>query len=172
MNYTSVGKFGKSYGLKGMLKTSFEAFFIQFIEELQIVFIEIKAEKVPYFIDEIDRHGNGTYYLKFEGIDSKEEAYNFTNKEIFVDADKYPDFSIEEVEAAEWDYLLEYVVVEDEKQIGEITEIFYMPHQDMMEIKMPDNQTFLMPLHENLIVQINKDQKTIHLDIPDGLLEL
>jgi len=172
MNYISVGKFGKSYGLKGMLKTSFEAFFIHFIKELEIVFIEKKGEKVPFFIEEVTIQGNGTYYVKLEDCDSKESAYYFTNKAIFVDEDKYPDLSIEEEEEFELDYLLEYLVFEDDKQIGEIIEIFYMPHQDMIEIKMLNKETFLMPLHENLIVKIDEEKKHIQLDIPEGLIDL
>ena len=41
----------------------------------------------------------------------------------------------------------------------------------VFEIKY-NSRLVLIPIHEDLINEIDKEKKIIHLDIPDGLLEI
>ena len=43
--------------------------------------------------------------------------------------------------------------------------------RDSFEIKY-NSRVVLIPIHEDLIKEIDKENNIIHLDIPDGLLEI
>ena len=59
----------------------------------------------------------------------------------------------------------------DSKKIGKIENINSRLPQPVFEI-MYDSRIVLIPIHEDLIKKIDKKNRIIYLDIPNGLLEI
>ena len=81
MNYLEIGKIKKPHGLNGELKATIDERFFEDVNEVEAFFVAIEGEKAPYFIESI--RGGSPILLKFEDIDSKEDAALFTNKRIY-----------------------------------------------------------------------------------------
>ncbi len=82
MEYLAIGKIKKPHGLTGELKATIDERFFADVSEVEAFFVEIQGEQAPYFIESI--RGKGPFILKFEDIDSKEDAALLTNKNIFL----------------------------------------------------------------------------------------
>ena len=67
--------------------------------------------------------------------------------------------------------LINFDVITDSKKIGRIENINSKLPQPVFEI-MYDSRTVLIPIHEDFIKKVDKENNIIYLDIPDGLLEI
>ena len=70
-----------------------------------------------------------------------------------------------------YDYLINFSVFKESKKIGVIENIITELPQPVFEVKM-DSKKVMIPIHEDLIEKIDKKQKIIYIDIPDGLTEI
>ena len=70
-----------------------------------------------------------------------------------------------------YDDLINFNVFKDSQKIGTIENINDDLPQPVFEIKY-NSRVVLIPIHEDLIKEIDKENNIIHLDIPDGLLEI
>jgi len=55
--------------------------------------------------------------------------------------------------------------------LGEIKEIIEYPQQEMAAIIIKEKEV-LIPLNEQLILEIDEEKKLISMDLPEGLLNL
>ena len=64
-------------------------------------------------------------------------------------------------------------IIEDKTHgsLGKIEEIIEYPQQEMAAISIKEKEV-LIPLNEQLIINIDDGTKTISMDLPDGLLNL
>ena len=87
---------------------------------------------------------------------------------IYVDSTR-----IESKKDSEFFYnnLINFNVFRDSQKIGTIENINTDLPQPVFEIKY-NSRVVLIPIHEDLIKEIDKENNIIHLDIPDGLLEI
>lgn len=172
MELVPVGKITKTYSLKGAVKVSFEAFFMEFVEELDVLFLEHGPDKIPYFIESITINDNQPILIKLEGVDTKEQAANISRRKIFVDKSKFPNIEEAFEEEHDWDYLIEFMAFDKTTEIGKITEVFYTTHQITVQIISAAGEEVLVPLHDDFIVEILEEEKKIKFDLPEGLLDL
>ena len=56
--------------------------------------------------------------------------------------------------------------------LGHITEVIMNPGQLLLKVLTPIKKDLLIPLHEDLVVNIDKKGKTIIMKIPDGLTDI
>lgn len=56
--------------------------------------------------------------------------------------------------------------------IGTIIHIQDQGLQALFEIEKQDQSVALIPIHDDFIVEIDRNKKAIHLDFPEGLLDL
>ena len=67
--------------------------------------------------------------------------------------------------------MINFKVFNNEEKIGEIISINeYLP-QPVFEINYK-SKTIMIPIHEDLIIKIDKENENIFLRIPDGLLDI
>ena len=55
--------------------------------------------------------------------------------------------------------------------VGKIDEVIEMPQQ-MMAVVVYRGREILIPLNEQFIVTADEEQSVLHMDLPDGLLDL
>jgi ribosomal 30S subunit maturation factor RimM len=52
-----------------------------------------------------------------------------------------------------------------------VTGISYLPNNTLIEFRS-GYKDYMLPFHEDLIIEINNETKTILADFPDGILDL
>lgn len=171
MDYVEIGRIRKPHGLGGEIKGDIDERFWDDVAQVDAFFVEIKGEKTPYFLDYL--RGKGTLIMKFEDINTKEDASLFTSKYLYLRREDV-DLSEEEINdtGLEFSYLEGYELqVEEVGKVGTIKEVEEYPQQEMATVEA-GAKSLLVPLRTAWIVSVNKDTKVVLMDLPEGLLDI
>ena len=147
----------KSYGAEGGVIASVNPHDID-IEEP--VFINFDELPVPFFIEHIKPHGATKSFIKFEDIDTLEDAEELVGREIYFEEDYYDD-----------DGSLIGLTLFDAsgKEIGPVTEYIDIPSNPCIEVEHAGERK-LIPCHEDLVRKIDPENRRIYIEIAEGLL--
>src|SRR4051812_25583360 len=168
-NYFSIGKLVAVFGLNGEFilkhslgkKTSLQGVDALFVEERKNSFI-------PYFIQKTSVKDHEHVFVKIEGIDNKEDARRLLQMGVYLEG---TDFKKQASSGAPLS-LLGFTVHDKEQGIlGVIEEIIEMPMQVLAKLVISEKEV-LLPLNEQSIVKVDKKQQIVHVDLPEGLLEI
>jgi 16S rRNA processing protein RimM len=166
-NYTSVGILRKPHGLSG-------AFSFMLTRELKSLkkypnhfFLEVKGTFIPYFVSKIDLKDIFSGYINFEDVNSVEKAKVLVNSELYLDEKAVSTF-LKKV-AEEYSFLIGYTAYDKETELGPIQDILSHPAQILAEISVNGNEV-LIPIVDDLVIEIDKRMKKIVFDVPVGLI--
>ena len=163
-----LGRITKLSGYEGAVAVKLEKIFTENIPEMESVFLEIEGRPVPFFISGIEYTGADILKLSFEGYNSIEKVSEFTGCNVFLTASAKSNDKIPESQN-----LIGYLVTDHEnKEIGSISEIIANNGQWLLNVITSDRKKILIPFHEHFIVRIDKMEKLVVMNIPDGLLEI
>ncbi len=151
-------KVAKSYGDKGDVVINLSPSDPKDINFEGPVFIYFDGLPVPFFIESCQAKG-GRWIVKFENIDTFEEAEEIVGKEIFlnIDEDRDDELSIIGMEVYDSNNTL----------IGVITDYTNAAGNEYIAV-VYEGEEVLLPLHNDLIIEWGEDHIT--LEIPAGLL--
>ena len=166
-NYISVGILRKPHGLSG-------AFSFILTRELKSLkkypphfFLEIKGAFMPYFVSKIDLKDIFNGYINFEDVTKIEEARTLTNSELYLDEKVVTTFF--KKAADEYGFLIGYTAFDKERELGPIVGILSHPAQILAEIDVNGTEV-LIPLVDDLVLDIDRRKKKIIFDVPEGLI--
>ena len=171
MDFVEIGQLKKAHGLQGELKGKVDERFWEDLMEAQAVFLEHKGDKAPYFIEYA--RGGAPLILKLEDIDTKEAASELTNKRLYL---RREDVQLDDEAILSGDlvfgYLKGYTLhTTAVGEVGPIVRVDEYPQQEMAIVAYQDREV-LVPLREAWITALDKAQKTVEMDLPEGLLDL
>lgn len=163
-----IGYITKTKGLKGELQLFFE-YDAPDLLDLDVVFAEINGKLVPFFVNSCKLQSNSTGNLYFDDIDHIDKAQALVKKKVYLPLTKMPDRSDEDFHYTD----LKGFIVSDETfgELGEIIEVNEYPQQFVATVSYKDTE-ILFPLNEDMIIEIDEDESTILVDLPEGLLDI
>jgi 16S rRNA processing protein RimM len=137
-------------------------------EDLESLFLEVKGQLVPFFVESIRVRGKKAI-VKFEDVSSVEKAMQLKSCHLYLPTEVLP-----ELEEGKFYYheIIGYTVVDEEKgTLGTVTSVYTLPQQELVAMDY-QNVEVLIPLNEAIVLQVNREQKTLITRLPGGLLEL
>lgn len=164
----AIGKIVVQHGVDGAIilqhvlgrKADFKGVKALFIEEK-------KGSYIPYFITASSAKKADESLLQLEGISSREQATRFVRKQVWVQEEDFNFLVARDAPIA----LIHYDVVEGDKILGQVTEVVEQPHQVICIIHI-DEKEVMIPLNDSTLEKIDRNKKTIHVNLPDGLIDL
>lgn len=137
-------------------------------QKLESVFVELNNTLVPFFIKKIQLRGNTTV-VSIEGIDTIEKAEGLIKSSIYLPLSFLPPLTGKKFYFHE---MPGYTVI-DKKYgaIGVVEEVLDYPQQAIFQIKFGEHE-ILIPAKDEFIVSINRLNKQLELDAPEGLIDL
>ena len=149
----------KSWGAAGEVVLSRPADSPQDLNVQEPVFIEFDGLPVPFYFESLQEKGN-RLIVKFEDVDTLAQAEELVGREVR--------FAAEEEE--EEDTLIGLRVRDSRTRriVGEIVDFSDYGGNIVLTVETEDSGEVLLPLHEELIVNIHGE--VITLDIPEGLI--
>ena len=161
-----LGKIIKVHGYGGSVMINLGDYLLQEITEMEWVFIEIDEKPVPFFISSVKEHASGNIILKFDGYDSSEVMTEFTGCRVFIDRE-----NIKEKKGITPQIIIAGFKLYDRSHnyLGLIDKVMSLPMQYMMVLHDDSGNELLIPLNEDWLIEIDKDEKKIIMDIPEGL---
>ena len=166
--YFKIGKIVSVAGLKGEVLLKHTLGKKTSLKGLETIFIEEKKDSfLPYFIASAKIKNDKETFILLEGIQSKEAAHFFVKKEVWLSE---KDFKKSAAVAAPISFL-GFTIINDKKELGEVIEVIEQPHQVLCAI-MIDAKEVLIPIHENSLEKIDKKNRRLFVNLPDGLLDI
>lgn len=162
-----LGKITKPFGVKGQVVFFLDVDSPEEYAELDSAFVEIKNNLVPHFFSLGNINGNKAI-ATFEEL-APEEALALVGCDLYLPLDMLPkltgnQFYFHEVTGFT-------VIDETYGDIGHIESILEYPAQPLFQI-MKDGTEILIPIIDPVIKKVDREQRTIFIDAPNGLIEL
>jgi 16S rRNA processing protein RimM len=164
-----AGRISKPYGLQGEVNIILEPRAGNCIEPDNPLFIEIDGQRVPFFMEDVELVSDDQAIIKFEFVNSLEEARKISGCSLYFD----PDYKAEQ-DLAEQD--LSHLVGYDASDhvlgaLGTISD--YLPHRlNPIFVIQSGNKEFLVPAVEDFITKIGHEENIIYFKLPEGLASL
>ena len=165
-----LGKIVKKYGLKGELLAKLDTDEPENYENLASIFLENRGKLVPYFLNKSTLHKANTLRLDIEDVNNMEDADALIGKSIYLPLDSLPKLTGNKFYFHE---ITGFQAV-DEKlgPIGEIVGVNDQAPQAFFIIKDEHGNEILIPVSDNFIKKVDRDQKVIIFDTPEGLIDI
>jgi 16S rRNA processing protein RimM len=163
-----IGYITKTKGLKGEVQVYFE------YDEpanlpLDSVFAEINGKLVPFFISTYKLQNNQTGNFYFDDIDTIEKAQTLIRKKLYLLNSLKPVRDDDEFLITD----LKGFMVHDQTvgELGDIIEIHEYPQQFVAVVSYKFKE-IMFPLNDDLIVEIDEENRILKVDLPEGLVDL
>ena len=164
-----LGKIVKKYSFKGELLVKLDTDEPEIYDHLDAVFVELKNNLVPFFIEQSQLHKSQLLRIKFEDVDTEEDADALMKCELYLPLELLPKLDGNKF------YFHEVIgfTVEDVNfgHVGTITGINDATAQALFEIDR-DGVEILIPMNDEFIKNLDKENKTILVETPEGLIDL
>jgi 16S rRNA processing protein RimM len=165
----AVARAVKTRGLRGEIVAELLTDFPERFEGLErLIAVTADGKRTELKLEEHWFHQQRVV-LKFEGYDSVEAASALVGMEFTVLESERVE--LEEDEFYDWE--LEGCLVEtvEGEQLGRVREIMRTGGVEMLVVDNREGRDYLIPMAEEICVEINVRQKLIRVDVPEGLLE-
>ena len=124
---------------------------------------------VPFYMDDWRFKTGETALVKFTDIDTKEAASELTGCEVFFPKH----LSDREEDDLTWDEIKGFEVVDaNHGNIGNVVSIDESTVNVIIEVETAKGNIILVPANENLIKEVDPENRRIVVDLPDGLVDL
>lgn len=160
-----IGKLGKTHGVRGEISFLFDDDVFDRTDADYLI-LKIDGILVPFFIEEYRFKSDTNALMKFEGLDTQEQARELTGCDVYFprEHDDSGDGSLS------WSALVGFNIIDaqSDTRVGRIAYVDDSTLNTLFELE--DGR--LIPASEELITSLDKDNKTITIDLPKGILEL
>lgn len=164
-----LGKIVKRYSYKGELLVKLDTDQPEFYQHLDAVFVQVKNSFIPFFIEHSQLHKSNLLRLKFEEIDTEEDANSLLNSELYL-----PLSSLPKLEGNKFYYheVIGFMVMDENYgEVGKIVSINDATAQALFEIENNGIEV-LIPMNDHFIMHVNRKEKVLTVNTPPGLIEL
>lgn len=166
--YFKIGKFVATFGVEGKLVLKHSLGKKSSLKGLEAIFMEERKDSfLPYFIENTTIKNEAEIYIKLEGANTKEAAHKLTQKEVWMTEEDFKKYAAKSSPIS----LLGFHIINEGEDLGEVLEVIEQPMQVLCRIMINDNEA-LIPLHDATLQKIDKKKKQVHVELPDGLLDL
>ncbi|SRR5690554_6882238 len=164
-----LGKIVRKYSFKGELLVKLDTDEPELFTEMESVFVEQRKNLIPFFIEESSLHKSELLRVRFEDVKNEEEADALIGASLYLPLEFLPELTGDKF------YYHEIIgfTASDESfgEIGKITGVNDTAFQALFEIDR-EGKEILVPIIDNFIVKVDRENKTIFLKVPEGLIEL
>lgn len=160
-----IGRIGKAHGVKGEVTFNFDDDVFDRVDAEYLV-LEVDGILVPFFMEEYRFRSDSTTLIKFEDVDTQDRARELTNCDVYFPRQ----LADNDEESLTWTFLVGFSIIDTEtgKTVGTIASIDDSTANILFELE--DGR--LIPASEELISDLDKDNKTITIALPKGILDL
>ena len=165
-----VGKIVNTHSLKGEVKvissTDFEE---ERFKKGSKLLITRGNQLIREVVVQSYRNHKNFLLVRFEGIDSVEEAEKLKNLQIKIDSDEVGE--LEENEFYFHQIIGCEVFDENDKNLGEIIDILTPGANDVWVIKGENGKEILIPYIEDVVKKIDITSKKVNIEVMEGLID-
>ena len=164
-----LGKIAKKFSYKGEVLVYLDTDEPELYENLESVFVECDKHLVPFFIENSSLHKNDFLRVRFEDVDTEDDADALLGNAIYLPLNMLPKLSGNKF------YFHEVIGFEIEDKrfgiVGVIQSINDTTAQPLFEV-LNGTTEVLIPMIDHFLVKIDRENKKVIMDLPEGLIEM
>ena len=164
-----LGKIAKKFSFKGEVLIYLDTDSPAEYQNMESVFVEINKNLVPYFIENSSIHKNDFLRVQFEDVKNEDEADYLLGSEVYLPLALLPKLQGNKF------YYHEVIGFEIEDKtlgvFGKIVSVNDTAAQPLFEV-LNGNVEMLIPMIDQFLVKIDRDNKIVLMDLPDGLIQM
>ena len=164
-----LGKIAKKFSFKGEVLLYLDTDEPELYENLESVFVECNKHLVPFFIENSNLHKNDFLRVRFEDVTNEEEADALLGNAVYLPLKMLPKLT------GNIFYYHEVIGFEVEDQrlgiVGKIQSINDSSAQPLFEVLNREVE-ILIPMIDLFLVKIDRENKKVIMDLPEGLIEM
>ena len=163
-----IARILKSNGTEGEVLMTFLGMDPEEINLKEPVFVEFDGLPVPFFFESFTRRGNNRALVHLTGVRNLADADELAGRDVYLNVD----------DDEEGEDIIGWTVLDASGTVvGKVRDYEDIPgnlciwveRDARLESGMTGKEV-LLPLHDDLILEVNPETETIMLEIPDGLL--
>jgi 16S rRNA processing protein RimM len=163
------GRLGKPVGHSGGIRLHHETDDARQYSKIKWMLLDISGSLIPHAIKSFRMRSDDTVYLEIEGIDTEEKARQVQGIQVFLPLELLPALSGNKF------YFHEVIgwIADDVQygEIGRITDILESGNQHLFSITK-EGKEILIPVHDDFIDRVDRIEKRITFNTPEGLISL
>ena len=164
-----LGKIVKKYSFKGEVLVKLDTDEPELYENIEALFVDLRNNLVPFFIESSQLHKSELLRIKFEEVDTEEDADSILKCDVYLPLQFLPKLDDDQF------YFHEIIgyTVEDVNfgTVGIVKSINDSTSQALFEIDR-DGIEILIPMNDAFIKKVDKKKKLIIVETPEGLIDL
>jgi len=164
-----LGKIVKKYSFKGELLVKLDTDEPEIFKNLESVFISLRNNLIPFFVDSCKLHKSQLLRIKFEEVDTEEDADTLLKSDLYLPLSILPTLSGNKFYYHEVTGFT--IIDEDFGEVGVIDNINDTGAQELFVIDR-DGIEILIPVNDEFIKKVDRDKKQILVSTPEGLIDL
>ena len=164
-----LGKIVKKYSFKGEVLVKLDTDEPDIYDGLESVFIDLRGNLIPFFIEHAQLHKSELLRIRFEDVNTEEDADAILKSDLYLPLEFLPKLEGDKF------YFHEIIgfTVKDTNfgDVGIITGINDTTAQALFEIDR-NGIEILIPMNDHFIQKVDKENKVILVETPEGLIDL
>ena len=164
-----LGKIVTKYSFKGELVLKLDTDEPELYQNMNAIFIQIGDNLVPFFIERSLLQKGNQLRVKFEDVNSEADADALLKSAVYLPLDLLPKLKGNKF------YYHEVIgfTLEDTNygEVGEIVGINDTTAQPLFEVKNGETE-LLIPMIDDFIKKVDRANKNILVETPEGLIEM
>ena len=164
-----LGKIVSKYSFKGEVLIKLDTDEPEIYEEMESVFVELGKNLVPFFIQKSRLHKSTLLRVAFEDVNDEASADSILGKGVYLPLSMLPS-----LEGNQFYYheVIGFTMIDKiHGDIGIIQSINDSASQVLFEV-LKGNTQLLIPLSDEIIKKVDRKNKNIHVETPEGLVDL
>ena len=164
-----LGKIVKKYSFKGELLAKLDTDQPELYDNLEAIFIDLRGNLVPFFIESSQLHKSDLLRIKFEDIDTEVDAETLLKSELYLPLELLP-----KLEGNKFYYheVIGFTIKDvNYGDVGLIKAINDSTAQALFEVDR-NGVEILIPMNDEFIIKVDRENKCIEVNTPEGLIDL
>jgi 16S rRNA processing protein RimM len=159
----------KKYSFKGELLAKLDTDQPELYEHLNAIFIQVKNNFIPFFVESSQLHKSELLRIKFEDVDNEGDADALLKSELYLPLEFLPKLEGNKFYFHE---VINFKIIDKNfGEVGTIKAINDSTAQSLFEIDR-NGIEILIPMNDEFIIEVDRDNKSITVETPPGLIEL
>ena len=164
-----LGKIVSKYSFKGEVLIKLDTDDPELYQNLESVFVSLGNNLVPFFIDRCRLHKSDLLRIDFEEVKTESDADRIMGCEIYLPLAMLPKLTVDKFYFHE---IIGFTLIDAiHGDIGKVQSVNDSTAQALFEV-LKDDKQLLIPINDEIITAVNRENKTISVTTPEGLVSL
>jgi 16S rRNA processing protein RimM len=164
-----LGYIAKLHGFKGEVSLFLDVTNPNDYAGLDALYIELNGQHTPFFIKSIQLKNKGFAAVKFEGVDTENDAKLILRKTCYLPVSILPD--LDDKHFYDHEVIGFEVVDANYGKVGILEQVIDLSVNPLLQI-MNGEKEVLVPFVNNLVQKVDRANKQLHISAPEGLIEM